>query len=483
MSLLQAPPTELYRAAQVRALDKAAIDSGIKGLCLMERAGMALFEYVQQHYPAPQKLTVLCGLGNNAGDGYVIARLAHLAGYHVEIIQLGDINKLRGDAKQCLDYCRAIGLSSKIFDGQLPESDIMIDALLGTGLDRPVTGEWAALINTANASQKPIIAVDIPSGLSADTGAVLGTAIKAHATVSFIGLKQGLYTGAGRAHAGEILFSDLAVPEPIYQTQTPSSWRLDADNSPRLAPRAADGHKGHYGHVLVIGGDVGFSGAIRLAAEAAARTGAGKVSVATHPQHAAFLNMARPELMVHGIKKPKQLKALLAQIDVLAIGPGLGQSAWSKKCLAACASWDKPIVVDADALNLIAKQPQEWAQAVYTPHPGEAARLLSCATAVIQQDRFDSISRLVQQLQGVVVLKGSGSLISDGKACFICTDGNPYMASGGMGDVLTGMIAAFLAQGLSLLAASQTAVCLHAQRADDKKKLGLLASDIFTNGC
>lgn len=477
----------LYRATQVRDLDRLSIEEyAIPGLCLMERAGASAFNYLQQRWPERKRLIVLCGIGNNAGDGYVIARLALIAGYQVDVLQLGDSQRLRGDAKQSLEHWLAVGGQIKPFrNAALSTANIAVDALFGTGLDRPVEGVWAEAIAALNEQHYPLLAVDIPSGLHADSGAVLGIAVKADATPTFIGLKQGLFTGSGPEYCGEILFSDLGVPAEVYQHCPPAALRWDAESLRAAFPsRPRDAHKGNFGHVLIIGGEQGYTGAAQLAAAAALRSGAGKVSLATRRAHAAWMNLNHPELMCHGVESAAELAPLLAQADSVAIGPGLGQGAWGEMMLAAAISSGKPSVVDADALNLLARNPQAWPQAIITPHPGEAARLLHCRSRDVQADRFAAAQALAELTQSICVLKGAGTLIVEGDGPpALCSAGNPGMACGGMGDLLSGIIASLVGQGYAPAEAARLGVCLHAAAGDAAARLqgerGLLPSDLL----
>ncbi len=252
----------------------------------------------------------------------------------------------------------------------------------------------------------------------------------------------------------------------------------------KLLPRHAEANKSHFGHVLVVGGAPGFNGAARLAGEAALRIGAGLVSIATHPEHAAVLNIGRPELICHGIKNEKDLYPLMERATVIAIGPGLGQSAWSKLCWELISTTSKPLIVDADALNLLAKNPQRKEHWILTPHPGEAARLMMImSTEEIQKDRVTTIKKLQEDYGGIVILKGAGTLIADEKKVYINDVANPAMATAGMGDVLTGMLAGLVAQGLALIDAANLAVAAHSVAAQESEKVygqrGLLASDLW----
>jgi len=479
-------PHALYRAAQARRLDHTAIHHfGIAGEALMERAGAFGFATLQHFWPQAKSLTVVCGTGNNGGDGYVIARLAHEAGLAVTILQLGDHDKLRGDAALNAGRCEALRLHREPFR-QIPnDTDVIVDAILGTGLERNVSGRWAEALQAVNQHSAAVLAVDIPSGLNSDTGAVMGAAVRANVTTTFIALKQGMFTAAAADYCGEILFDALDIPARLYASEILSARRVDWERQQQLLPqRPRSSHKGDCGHVLVVGGAPGFSGAIRLAGEGALRSGAGLVSVATDARHAGLIAASRPELMCHGIDNPAELEPLLQRCSVVAIGPGLGQGAWGQSLFESILHSGKPMVVDADALNLLAQHPRQHLNRVLTPHPGEAARLLGMTVPEIQDDRFAAAQRLQQRYDGVIVLKGAGTIIhSPGhRPPAVCSQGNPGMATGGSGDVLTGVIAGLIAQGLDLQDAAETGVCVHAAAADlaarDGER-GMIASDLF----
>ncbi len=329
-------PINLYRADQVRELDRTAIeDLSIPGYTLMQRAGRATFEVLQQRWPQARALLVVAGPGNNGGDGYVIARLALQAGWRVNLFQLGDPQRIRGDALTARRAYLDAGGSEQGYSGQsLPDCDVIVDALFGTGLERAVRDRWKEIIEAINAQDIPSLAVDIPSGLHSDTGGVLGAAVRADCTVTFIGLKQGQFTADALDFCGELYFDDLQVPAAAYEAQMPAALRVDPQGCEvLLRPRRRNSNKGRFGHVLVIGGERGMSGAARMAAEAAARTGAGLVSVATRECHASTLNLTVPELMVHGVESADALPPLLERATGIAIGPGLGQTQWSRHML------------------------------------------------------------------------------------------------------------------------------------------------------
>jgi NAD(P)H-hydrate epimerase len=479
------PDCWLYSAAQCRQLDRlAGALPGISEALLMERAGAAAFALLRQRWPQAFRILVLCGTGNNGGDGFVVARLAHETGLAVKVLQLGDADRIDGAARAALEPLLATGIEPQPFvPGQALEADVLVDALLGTGLERPVEGDWRAAIAAMNASGIPCLALDLPSGLHADRGTVLGAAVRADVTLTFIGRKPGLYTGRAADHVGEVQFAGLEVPAAVYEQVTAAARLLTAPPlGPLARPRRRASHKGEHGHVLIIGGAPGMPGAVRLAGEAALRAGAGLVSVATHPDHAAWLPMTRPELMCHGVSGPRDLAPLLARADVLAIGPGLGQDAWGQALLAAALETGLPLVVDADALNLLAREPLQRGNWILTPHPGEAARLLGTTAADVEADRYAAVRTLAERYGGTVVLKGAGTLVVTGNApATVCERGNPGMASGGMGDVLTGLVAALRAQGLGETAAAEAGVWLHGVAGDAGSRegeRGLLAGDL-----
>ncbi|MBI3772594.1 MAG: NAD(P)H-hydrate dehydratase [Gammaproteobacteria bacterium] len=479
-------PHTLYHAAAVRELDRQAIEiHAMPGIELMNRAGAALFDELIVRWPDARRLAVVCGGGNNGGDGFVVARLALEQGLEPKLICVTDPATLKGDARKAWGAAQAAGLvpvpfKPSVFD----DADVIVDAIFGIGLDRPIEAAVANVIHAINNSGIPVLAVDIPSGLSADSGVVMGCAVHAEATVTFIGLKQGLFTGAGSELCGAIRFEDLGVPLAVYDEVTPSATRIDwAQQKSCLPPRPRNAHKGMFGHVLVIGGNHGMAGAVRMAAEAAARTGAGLTSVATRREHVAAMAAARPEIMWHGVEAASDLTPLLARATVIAIGPGLGQDAWAQQLLARVLESSLPLVVDADALNLLAHEPCSRNNWILTPHPGEAARLLQSSSSEINADRFGAVQKLREHYQAVVVLKGAGTLIADEQgAIALCSEGNPGMAVGGMGDVLTGVIVALVAQGLALSDAARVGVSLHAAAGDRvalEGERGLLAGDLF----
>lgn len=454
----------------------------------MERAGQAVFAAARIFAPEARCWLVACGAGNNGGDGYVIARLAAEAGMDVEVLALKDPDGLSGDAAIAAGAWQSAGGAMRAWSADLEPAapDLVVDALLGTGLDREVGGDYAAAIRWINRLSCPRIAVDIPSGLNADTGRVMGVAVQAQLTVSLIGLKRGLFTADGPDCAGRVSFAGLEVPIQVYDAVENSGELIHEQIiKDRLKPRRRNAHKGDFGHVLIIGGIAGMSGAPRLAGAAALRSGAGLVSIATDPLHAHHMNTGLPELMAHACDSAQALEPLLERASVLAVGPGLGMRRWSRELLEACLESSLPAVLDADALNLLARQQaaQPAGGWILTPHPAEAARLLGTETQAVQSDRVGCALQIAERYGSVVVLKGCGTVVANPQGLYaICPLGNPGMATAGSGDVLTGVIAGLLAQGLDPWTAARTGVATHAVAGDHAAaRLGersLLAGDI-----
>ncbi len=479
-------PAEIYAVADVRKIDHAAInDAGISGYALMTRAAQAALDIARAEFPQAKRWQVICGAGNNGGDGYVLARLAALQGIGVSVLTLAEPETLSGDAATaCVDFAAEGGVLAS-FEGSLDDAaELLVDGLLGSGIERDVAGQYAEVVAAMNAHPAPVLALDIPSGLNADSGAVMGIAVRADLTVTFVGLKGGLFLDSGPEYTGRLCFAGLDIPKECYAGKFAEMRRIGSDLvRSALPPRRRNSHKGDFGHVLVVGGSPGMPGAVRLCGEAALRSGAGLVSIATDPAHNALIAANRPELMCAGVEEARDLEPLLERATVIAIGPGLGTSDWSQAMFDAVLQSGLPLVVDADALTMLAATDERRDDWVLTPHPGEAARLLDTASSDIQADRSGALAKLRQKYGGTVILKGSGSLVSshDGPD-WLCGAGNPGMASPGMGDVLTGIVAAMRAQGLAPELAAVAAVEIHAQAGDVAAvsgQRGLLASDLI----
>ncbi len=477
--------TLLYTAEQVRHIDRNAIERcGIPGFALMQRAADAAFAVLRRRWPRATHIGLLAGSGNNGGDAFLLGALALQAGWRVDAIALTPAST--GDAARARDAFEAAGGLIRVADVDIgiPEADVVVDGLFGTGLARPVTGMAAMLIEKLNAARCNVLALDVPSGLDADTGTCLGATVQADATISFIAWKRGLFTSDAVDRCGALELALLDVPDAAFDGIAADAHVIDDALAGLLAPRRGNSNKSSFGHVLVIGGDHGMAGAVHLTGEAALRCGAGLVSVATRAAHVTALNAARPELMARGIEDANDVAALIERASVIAIGPGMGHGAWGHALFDRALDSAKPLVLDADALTLLAQAPRALPeQTVLTPHPGEAARLLGCNVAAIQHDRFAAVRAIAVRYDAVVVLKGAGSLIGDPQGrVAVCRWGNPGMASGGMGDLLTGVVAALRAQGLSAWDAARLAVGLHARAGDiaaGASPRGLIASDLF----
>lgn len=479
-------PLTVYSQAQIRDLDRFAIEQlSIPSYTLMTRAGEAALRTMRSCWPASQRVVILCGPGNNGGDGYVLARAALAQRMDVRLVAFSDPEKLAGDARRAWeDFRGANGVAMSWHADVLSNADVIIDAIFGVGLARPVDGEIAACIDCVNKSSAHVLSLDIPSGLDADSGRVLGAAVQADRTIAFLGLKLGFYLGEGPNCTGIVMCDELDVPAQAYDSIGGTARRIDEDTVARTLPRRRrTTHKGQQGHVLVIGGGTGMAGAARLAGEAALRVGSGLVTVATTPQNAAAIAANRPELICRGVTTAHELEALIERADVVAIGPGLGRDEWAHEMMRGACSCSKPSVLDADALNSLAEQPRSNSNWILTPHPGEAGRLLGIAAADVQRNRLQTAKDICARYGGVVALKGAGTLVVDREDLpHICDRGNPGMASPGMGDVLTGVIAGILAQGKDVVAAARTGVLVHAMAGDmaaHRGERGLIASDLF----
>lgn len=481
----------VYTPSSVRELDRTAIEEfGIAGYALMTRAGQAAFALARSRFPDAQHWLVVCGAGNNAGDGYVIARLACAANLQVTVAALSDPGELQGDAHQAWrDYQAEVGEATQPFvtftESLCASADLIIDAVLGTGIGRPLSGAYLTAVQAMTAASAPIVAVDVPSGLNSNTGEVMGCAVRASVTVTFVGLKQGLFLGVGPEHAGDICFSDLDIPPAIAQRVEPTMRIFaDRDLAALMPRRPATSHKGRFGHVLIIGGNLGMAGAARLAGEAALRGGAGLVSIASRPETVNAITAGRPELMCHAIQSIDDIEPLMMRASVIALGPGLGQDGWAMDVFRRILEARQPKILDADALNLLAENPADREDWILTPHPGEAARLLGMTTEEIQANRLSALESLVERYGGVSVLKGRGTLIGAADCLpFLIDRGNPGMATAGMGDVLTGLIAGIIAQFPdSMQAGAAAAAFAHAlagDRAAGPGQRGLIATDLF----
>ena len=486
---MQPLPALIHSTATVRAADRYAIDVlGVPGYALMTRAAEAALGALRAQWPLARRMLVLCGRGNNGGDGYVLARYARAAGLGVTVTAPDGAPTGEDSIRALEDWTGAGGVIEPWDEALVQRADLIVDALFGTGLTRTIDGPLAAVVDSVNRAGRPVLALDTPSGLNTETGAAPGAAIRATLTVAFVGLKPGFFLGQGPALVGRVVCDDLDIPAAAFGGSTGVLRRISEAELKRALPRRPrTANKGDNGRVLVIAGGAGMPGAARLAGEAALRAGAGLVTIATWPAHAAVIAAVRAELICVPVDVRADLEPLIAAADVVAIGPGLGRSPWAQGLLAAALESSKPLVVDADALNLLATAPVARGRWCLTPHPGEAARLLGSDVASVQSDRLGAVRALATRYGGVAVLKGAGTLIAEGESApYLCERGNPGMAVAGMGDALTGVIAAIAAQqadpAASLGLAAAVGVLVHASAGDliaRSGERGLLASDLI----
>ncbi|MGK8801080.1 NAD(P)H-hydrate dehydratase [Acinetobacter seifertii] len=464
----------VYHSDDIRAWEQRWFAAQNSSLGLMQQAAWSISQQLMVLFEnhATKNIAVWCGQGSNAGDGYFIASYLKQAGFHVEIFaaELGDST----DLQYAVDFAKENNVQvhqdfevSKTFDCH-------IDALFGIGLNRELNDYWQHAIQQFNEQAGLKISIDIPSGLQANTGRILPSAVKADHTFTVLGLKAGLFTGQGKEYTGQIHLVNLI---PIDQELKPLAYLTPTHI--RLPKRLAFGHKGSYGHVLVIGGHEQMGGAVIMAAEAAFHAGAGKVTVICHRNHHQAILSRAPNIMLRDINGLDEngIKDILSQVDAVCFGMGLGRDDWSQQIYQQWFNFlnqasHLEVVLDADALWFLAKQPEKLGLHVYaTPHPGEAATLLGSSTAEIENDRIDAIYTLQQKYSGQWVLKGAGSLILENNL-YICTQGNAGMGTGGMGDILAGMIASLKAQFDKDIALHEI-VTLHAQAGDELAKQGM----------
>jgi NAD(P)H-hydrate epimerase len=466
-------PTAIYSAAQVRALDAFEIQKRrVPGFTLMTRAAEGALKLLRARWPQARRIAVVCGAGNNGGDGYVLARLAQAAGLEVLVLAAAPGGHAHPFAADALSGC-----------------DLIVDGLLGTGFKPPARPETLAVIRAVNAARRPVLALDIPSGVDADSGAVQDDAVRAEITLSFVGFKSGLFLGAGPEYAGVVLLDDLGVVAPVLPEFAPLMRRIDEGEIAAALPRRPrESHKGSNGRVLIVGGGAGMPGAVRMAAMAALRVGAGLVTVAAAEENLTAVTGAHPELIYLPVSSATSLDEALGAASVVAIGPGLGQGDWGRRLWSqVLRTRPECVVVDADALNLLAQDPLKLSAGwIITPHPGEAARLLGVETRVVQADRLAAVRELHTRYGAISVLKGAGTLVVGGAPgaieLHVCERGNPGMATAGMGDLLTGVIAGLRAQLGDSAQAARVGVLVHALAGDSAARggqRGLIASDVL----
>jgi len=472
----------LYNRKQVYRLDQLAmLEDGQSSKQLMGKASMAVWSAIQHRWPTIEHVVIFAGCGNNGGDAFAVASLVKKSGLDVELIAVGELSQQSAESRSFRENWEQDGGITQQWTGDCPDCDLIIDGLLGIGLSRELDASWSSMIGKINSKEAIRVSVDIPSGVNADTGMAMPVAIQADLTVTFIGQKIGLFLADGPDYCGEVVFDDLGLSTASADKEPVKYQLLETHNVILPAPRKNNSYKNQYGHVVVFGAGPGMSGATRLAGFAALRSGAGLVSLCVHPDNVIAAASDHAELMVSDWDAVDRMVSLAS---IIVVGPGLGESLQAKNILQKLSVTDKPIVVDADALQPWFLNALSSEHCVITPHPGEAARLLESSTGQIQQDRVSAIFKLNEQWPFVCVLKGSGSLVGEQqKMLKLCAHGHAGMATAGMGDVLSGLVAGYLAQGLNTLDATQTAVLVHALAAEVYAKQhdssSLIASDVI----
>ena len=493
---------KLYTASETRKIDNLAIkEKGISGYSLMQMAAEFTLDVILREFSPVEELIIFCSKGKNSGDGFLLGSFAKEFGLEVTIVMSNTSNVLKGVSRKAFEEMKDAKvkiISTKSVEKlKVSNKAVIVDALIGTGLKGNLRKNIKESILALNklGVKLPVLSLDIPSGINPDTGDADDIAVYADITATFVAQKRGCFTSVGKKFSGEIVYSDLEIPKNLFSKITSTSYVVDYEDSiSKVVYREQDAHKGHFGNVLIVGGDRGLGGAGLLSSRAAVYSGAGLTSLVTRPEHVSASLVSCPEVMVKGVDSGQDIEEHLVKPDVIAIGPGLGQSAWSEQMIQRV-FWeaekrDVSVIMDADALNLLTKLKLSSdlpKRLILTPHPGEAARLLNTSVAVIESNRFSAAAKIQKKFNATVVLKGSGTVIchkSGGTQKWgICDSGNPGMATGGMGDVLTGIIAGLLAQGLTLKEAAEAGVDLHAKAADQASlefgEAGLTSSDVI----
>ncbi|HEX5718043.1 MAG TPA: NAD(P)H-hydrate dehydratase [Thermoanaerobaculia bacterium] len=494
----------ILSAEAMREVDRSAIEElGIPSLVLMENAAIGVVDAIGEIYEEAESAAIFCGPGNNGGDGLAIARHLAVRGYEVQVFLVAGRRAMRGDAEVQLGICRRQGLAIHEVadeDGvvealeEAREADLIVDALFGTGLSKPLEGMFADLVQGLNDLPVPTVSVDLPSGLNGSRSEPLGPHIEADLTVTFAAPKIAHVFPPASESVGELVVTDLGIPPELVEEAEEEGGALHLlvgeELSGLLSERAPGTHKGDYGHVLIVAGSPGKAGAAILAARAAVRSGAGLVTAAVPESILGVVDLGSIESMTFPLRSLDQVLEAAEGKSVLAMGPGLGQESETVEAIRRIAlEVPLPLVLDADGINAFAGRAAELAgrsaETVLTPHPGELGRLLGISTSEVQRDRLAAVRRAAVEAEAVVVLKGHRTLVATpGGEVHVNTTGNPGMASGGTGDVLTGLIAGLLAQGLGALDAARLGVYLHGLAGDlaaaRTGEAALAAGDLLT---
>jgi NAD(P)H-hydrate epimerase len=468
----------------MRELDRTTIEEGhVPSLVLMENAGRGAAEIIERELSDKKKVVVVCGSGNNGGDGFVVGRRLLANGFDVRTLLVADVNRLRGDAlenyRAYLDAGGSITSVTSETLGQLDETlhdaELVVDAIFGTGLEREIGGLERTVIERVNAARAPCVSLDLPSGLDADTGVPRGAAVRAELTVTFAHPKRGLCTPLGQTLAGRVDVVDIGIPPGLVERLGYGAALIEAtDAALAVVPRTPLSHKGSSGRVLVVAGSPGKIGAALLAGHGALRGGAGLVTIASQPAAASALEQRVLEAMTARIDPDAveaSLGALLENVDVVAIGPGIGTDVVARRTVdRVVLEWPGTIVVDADAITHFKGRVNELGSAkgklVLTPHPGEMARLLGISSSDVEADRFGALATTIERTRATVLLKGSATLVgAPGQKIAVNPTGHPVLATGGSGDVLTGVIAA-LATGSEPFRSACAGAYVHGRAAE-----------------
>lgn len=465
----------LYKQQQIKSIDAlTAQHLGLTSFELMQVAGKSIFSYVQFE----KNILIITGAGNNAGDGFIIAQLALNNRIKVKVWSLVNELELPRDSQKAAAIFKKAG-GEITYEKPQNNFDCIIDSIFGTGLNRLVQGVFADAIEWINQQKSKVVSVDIPSGIDTNTGSILGSAVKASQTITLICHKPGLYTNEGKEHCGNLYYAGLNTENMSLKDIKCETYLLDRSLlASKKFNRPQNSHKGSFGQVLIVGGHDGMLGALILSGQAALRSGCGVVEVVSNNEQAVLISLQQPELITaNSIKTARFFNST----NVIAIGPGLGLSQQSKEALKHCLASRKTMVIDADALTIIANKYTFNGKVILTPHPKEAATLLNTSISQIQQDRVSSAIAISKKYHAVVILKGSGTIVASPNGdTYICPFGYSGMATAGMGDVLTGIVSSLLAQGFTITDAAITAVTWHAVAAENANKgLSLIASDVI----
>ena len=463
---------KVLNSREMKACDAFTIHQMlVPSAVLMEKAALAVKEVLVEAYGKTGSFLVLCGSGNNGGDGFAVARLLLLEGIAADVYFAGKEDSLTEDAS----------LQKKIFEnygGKLCrnpdfcEYTVIVDAIFGIGISRPVTGSLAGLFEQVNASGKPVAAVDMPSGISSDTGQIMGTAIRAELTVTFSFLKRGQLLYPGAEYCGKLCLKDIGITAEAFEEDYLFAKTFETADLKLLPERRLRSNKGSYGRALVVGGALNMAGAVLLAASAAYRTGCGLVQILSDEGNRNILQSGLPEALFLPWQQEDGLQTALTKAEAAAIGPGLGTSSQADLLLKRILDIrEGPLVLDADALNLLAVRPdvlrKTKAQVIITPHPGEMARLTGKEIGQILDHLVETAMEFAGRYDVICVLKDAGTVVTDGKQLYINSTGNPGMSTGGSGDVLTGIICSLLAQGMKPYDAACLGVYLHGLAGDE----------------